>query len=620
MFNDDEEFAFQVDTEVLAQAALRVALDEVARDLLSSMDEDSARQVFASALADAGLDLDVDEIFDGLLAGPSFTGSTREDDHGRTTHRQGTLTYADGSRRFVIERVGADGVLHSVLDRPIVGAPTLDAEDLAAVDWATVAVGLQREVRELWPVVEADDELGYPPSPADALDLSRSTTGGPTGLLADVAHTVISWEDTTWDDVDRAITLGVAWAAIIEDPWGDVYRIGKLVQAGFGPDRQALDALRSPPSDDVLEGSGDRGRPQVADVFTALAGETPVSRAARAADELGLSVASVAWAHTGRALGRVAVFDDSIIMWSQYGPLRIDPYSGDVIGEALGWDAPTAYELIRAGEVLLAVHANVLVAYDPSDWSIRWHQPASEGIRVDRTRAMVRDGGSVVADPTSVVCVDLASGAVRWTSHGQGRRPGLWPIGFVGDLALLVRRVESTYHLFALDAQGGEVGSWEVHGDGGRVVGGWVCVGEHYTRIDELLGSGPRWRTGPTPATRDGVVWLDGDDFHPWRVGFGEAEEPAWMAEVPEMTDMDTRPADSGWVHAGGRWWTRSHGWGLLIGVGRGSGDVVTKSLPHMYDTLVQAGPGTLLVHSQGRSGGSWLTCLNADAMGGPSR
>lgn len=616
MSDGSGSWAFEAD---FSQAMALAAVEHIARDLVVSLGSDEALPVLEAALADAGLDLDAREIIDGVSSGPSFTGSEQLDQNGGTIGRRGTLTFPDGSRRYIIERADATGVLQPILDRAVPGPQWLDREDLAGVDWAAVATQLKHEVRALWPVTELEEDLGYPPSPADALSLARSATGGAVSLLAGLAYDLLGWEHTEWSDVDDSIDQATDWGVVIEDPYDDVRHIVELVQAGVTtPDRAALAARRNPVNHrmpDLTRAFEDDGY-GLDDVLTVLPGETAVDRGPRAAKELGLPAGAVAWAYTGKGLGAITSIDGGILMWTRHGPVVIDGDSGEVVTHTLGGDAAQAHEVTGTGDLVLVDDYRTLAACT-SEGTERWRLPFSDTLRIDGNRALLREGGNLVADPTTVRCVDLATGAVAWTRHGTSGRPGLWPIGFAGDLALLGRRDNSRYWLEAIDPDGAEVGRWETHNGVGRVSGGWVVVGEQHTRIDDLLGTGPVWRDRPTPAAEDGSVWVDGDDFHPWRVGFGTGSAPDWMVTIPDMVDRDTRPAGSGWIAAGGRRWAQTHRQTQLIGVGEAPGDVVTVELPLWRGRPVAAGPAGLVIRAEGRSGGDWLTCLRADVLAG---
>lgn len=613
----DESGTYRIELgDAMAAAMLRAAMLDVARDLLATMDVSLAREILVAALAEADLTIDADELIDELLSGPTFTGSEELDANDRVVARRGTLTYPDGTEHYIIERADGSGELQTLLDYPILGPRWMGPDDLAQTDWSAVAADLKQVVRELWPAVTQEDS-GYPPLPSDALALARHATGGPEAVLADIAETIRSWDDTSWDAVDHVIDAGVRWAMLLEDS-GEVYRVGELVRAGYAPDPAALEALRrGSDAPDVVEPARyDPDRPDVGEVFTMIPGERATDRALRAANELGLPTELVAWAHTGNGLGSAVSIDGRIWLWTRYGPAMLDGHSGELLETKFVRDAPAAHDTHAAGDLILVDTYRSLLAFDTANWAFRWEVPASEGIRADNSRVMVRDGGHLVADATSITCVDLATGIALWTYHGRGRRPGLWPMGFVGGLALLGRRDDSAYSLVMIDVNGVEAGAWEVDSPEGRVIGDWVVLWDEYTHITELLNGQPIWRPRPLPvAEADGFVWADNGD-HASRIGAGSSEAPAWIEQVAVSLDLDPMPLSQGWVPAAGRSWARDRSGSWLIGVGQERGDIILQELPLMFGRPIATGSTGVVVHSQGRSGGYWLTCLRADRLG----
>lgn len=545
---------------------------------------------------------------------------TSDEEVETTPFWRGVMTGPDGSRRYMIDHLNAADERVTLLDIEVVER-SLPATATEA-DWRAAAEDLKALLRDIWPAVRADLYNGWDPHMTEVLSTAPQIRPGALAILADIAgHIAFMWIDSrdtsNWETIDAAIDEAVPWAPLASDRW-DTYRIGTLLKAGLlEPDAAALEDLRA--KERSGEDGDDNPEPEsgFSEILVAFDSEADGDARVRAARELRLPVEVVVWAHHGTWFGEPLVVDDQVWATGQDALLAFDACTGAPV---VVDDTPQCSRLHGMWDVeglILADHLGSITALDRRSRAAIWEMPASAGMRADGTRVMIRDGGHLVRDPTSITCVELTTGAVQWRADGTGDRPGLSPVGFAGGLAWIVRRDGSSYHLEALDEFGTKVHEWDSFGSSGEVIGDRVVLGGSHATWQELLEHPEPWVDDATPVVKIGdvTVWRQPRGWEEVMIGAGTSEGPDWLALAPIPLGRSYDGPNPPWTQCDGRLWYGDLQ-GSLFGIGRGTDDFVHVQLPgYLRGEVTATRDDHLVISAAGASGGQWLACLNMAAL-----
>lgn len=372
--------------------------------------------------------------------------------------------------------------------------------------------------------------------------------------------------DSASPDVDQLLAIGAL--ALL------VYLSYSLSDAGvfsLEVERMALDSLARL-SETEGRWSGKPTRPARAKGASVLPRSRTAPRLAetesagsvrsRAAGQTHLPVEAIVWATSGETFSGLARYQDELWVGTRNGPLVLGDHDGLVVGSHFG---RLPHWLGTIGDTILVDYLGEVAGLDPADGGAIWSHPG-EAVVAGQGQVMVRQGGRVVAEPTTVTCIESDTGRVKWELHGRGSRPGLFPIGFGRDLAWLSKRSEDNYVCIGADDEGTVVVSSPIGGTAsdGHVLGDAIVAGYRWAWLEDLVrtGHGSAWRYSPYPVADDdqSVLWFEDGYMKGTRFWFGDATRPVTAVPGSSAVHAD-RPDGPGpaWTASAGSFFGVTH-------------------------------------------------------------